>query len=556
MRTDFSFVSDLQYKVKHLSGLVKGYESGERYVKLHEEHQRELRAKDRLILKLKLALGKANSESITFRNNWFDVSQDVEQEHAKEVERLLRLLEAMEKRAIRAEVELDGLREKYREKNKELYQAQTELCEERGRNKKLMAQINRDHENSSVSSSVSNKRKKVQNSREKTGRRPGGQPGHEGHARKRRTPTKETFIPAPKEYLDSPDYALTGKTIKRQLVNLKIELVVEEFGTPEFKNLRTGQFVHAEFPAGVVNDVNYGGSVKAVPFLLTSYCNVSHDKARAFLSDLTGGRLRLSKGMLNGLNKEFSQKTEKEQRAVAADLLLSPVLNADFTGMKVNGKSAQVLVCATPELARYYAREKKGHEGIKETLVEDYQGVLVHDHDTTFYRYGGAHQECLSHILRYLKGSMENEASLSWNKQMHGLLREMIHCRNGLEDGSPMPVDVVEAFTKRYREVLRVAADEYEYEPPDKYYREGYNLFRRLEKYEESHLRFLHDPRVPTSNNLAERLLRILKRKMKQAMSFRSFASLSHFCEALGMIELLRKQEDANLFEHVIAAFE
>ena len=54
-------------------------------------------------------------------------------------------------------------------------------------------------------------------------------------------------------------------------------------------------------------------------------------------------------------------------------------------------------------------RAKKGHEGVKGTVAEDYQGILVHDHDITFYNYGTDHRECLAHVLRYLKDSMDNE---------------------------------------------------------------------------------------------------------------------------------------------------
>ena len=46
--------------------------------------------------------------------------------------------------------------------------------------------------------------------------------------------------------------------------------------------------------------------------------------------------------------------------------------------------------------ALYFAREKKGHEGVKGTVTEDYQGILVHDHDRIFYNYGTDHQECLA----------------------------------------------------------------------------------------------------------------------------------------------------------------
>ena len=39
------------------------------------------------------------------------------------------------------------------------------------------------------------------------------------------------------------------------------------------------------------------------------------------------------------------------------------------------------------------------------------------------------------HILRYLKDSMENEPDRTWNRQMHGLVREMIHAVNQSEEG-------------------------------------------------------------------------------------------------------------------------
>mgnify|MGYP000326175732 FL=1 len=39
----------------------------------------------------------------------------------------------------------------------------------------------------------------------------------------------------------------------------------------------------------------------------------------------------------------------------------------------------------------------------------------------------------------------------------------------------------------------------------------------------QNHLLFLHDSRIPATNNEAERLLRNYKRKQAQAVTFRSF---------------------------------
>ncbi|HBC31320.1 MAG TPA: transposase [Clostridiales bacterium] len=365
--------------------------------------------------------------------------------------------------------------------------------------------MNRDYENSSIPSSMKPNHKKISNSREKTNKKPGGQPGHKGHRRKKHIPTNQIHIPAPEKYASNPEYKLTGRTITKQVINLNISIIVDEYNTPEFRNVRTGQRVHADFPSGIINEVNYGGSVKAFAFLLNNRCCISIDKVREFIAELTEGELQISKGMINGLCKEFSKKTETEQKEAFSGLLLSPVLNTDFTNSRLNGKNVQVAVCATPDTTMYFAREQKGHKGVKGTPVEDYQGILVHDHDKTFYNYGSEHQECLVHALRYLKDSMDNEPNLNWNKQMRELIQEMIHYRNNLEtDTAPDPDKVAEYETK-YQDILEVAKEEYEYEPPSNYYKDGYNLYRRLHKYKESHLLFLHDMMVPTNNNLSER---------------------------------------------------
>lgn len=545
MRADFEYTSNLQYKVKSLQAQLAGFESGKKYMAMKEEHRLIVAGKDEEIRRLTYELSQANSALITMRENWFLVNEDIEREHKKALSAADKKINKLEERTLKAERIADEMREKLSAKNKELYETKSELEEERGKNQKLTAQINRDYENSSIPSSEKPNHKKIANNREKTDKKPGGQPGHKGHGRKRLVPANIQTIPAPEEFTLNPNYKPTGKTITKQIINLRVLLEVTEYQTPEFRNRLTGRRVHADFPDGVVNDVNYGGSVKALAFLLNNHCFVSIDKTRRFLAELTGGELNISKGMINGLSEEFSLKTLNEQRIAFSDILLSPTMNTDFTSARLNGKNVQVLVCADPRTALYFVRESKGHKGIEGTPICDYQGTLIHDHDRTFYNYGNAHQECLVHILRYLVGSMENEPNLRWNKQMHELIREMIHFRNSIPSDVDLDKNKVCAYEKKYREILVIAKDEYEYEPPSKYYKDGFNLYKRMEKFEDSHLLFLHNKGIPTNNNYAERLLRILKRKMKQVMTFRSFESLTHFCEGLGMLDSLHRKDQS-----------
>lgn len=85
---------------------------------------------------------------------------------------------------------------------------------------------------------------------------------------------------------------------------------------------------------------------------------------------------------------------------------------------------------------------------------------------------------------------------------------------------------------------------------PDLYANTRYNLYLRMDKLMKNHLMFLHDRRVPTSNNEAERQLRNYKRKQKQVVSFRSNQSHDYLCKSMSMLVVMR-QNESNLFDRV-----
>jgi hypothetical protein len=372
-------------------------------------------------------------------------------------------------------------------------------------------------------------------------------------------PTAIEFIPVPDEFLNKDIYVPTGRFIEKQKVEMVLLPVVTQYWTLEYRNKITGVRVSADFPDELRDDVTYGSTVKALALLLVNRCNVSLGKVSELISDLTGGAVKPSTGFLSNLAKEFSDKTWQEQDEAIRALLLSSVMNIDFTGAKVNGKRMNVLVCAAGGTTKYFARKHKGFSGVKDTPIEIYTNILVHDHDKTFYKYGAGHQECLDHVLRYLKGSMLNEKHLTWNQSMRELIREMIHFRKLLDTGDGRNPDEIDSarvneLEEKYDMLLEVAKTEYEYEPPSDYYKDGYNLYLKMAKYKREHLLFLHDYRVPWTNSLAERKLRLYKRKQHQVMSFRSFGGLEAFCNTLGVIETLR-DHGKNMFETVTEIF-
>lgn len=555
----YEWIMNLQYKVKNLTGRVSDFESGETYVKLKLECNKLVEALERKINKLNNQLADANATNATMSREWAKTLEDSEKDFLKVLSKKETELKRMEKRALKAERRVDEMHDKLIVQKRKTYAVETRLEEEKGKVLKLTAQLGKDSENSSLPSSMNRKPKPIVNNREKTDRNPGGQRGHRHHPRKLREPTAIEFVPVPDEFLNQDIYVPTGRLIEKQKIEMILMPVVTQYWTPEYRNKINGARVSAEFPDGLKDDVTYGSTVKALALLLVNRCNVSLGKVSELICDLTGGAVKPSAGFLSKLAKEFSDKSEQEQEEAIRALLLSPVMNVDFTGSKVNGKRMNVLVCAAGGTTKYFAKKHKGFSGVKDTPIEIYTKILVHDHDRTFYKYGTGHQECLDHVLRYLKGSMLNENNLTWNQSMRDLIREMIHFRKHLDtsDGrNPNEIDPerVNHLEAEYDRLLEVAKAEYEYELPSKYYMDGYNLYIKLSEYKREHFLFLHDYRVPWTNSLAERKLRLYKRKQHQVMSFRSFEGLESFCNTLGVLETLRDQEK-KIFESVTEIF-
>lgn len=550
-------IGTLQMQLKAAQHKIDGYESGKRYQMIEESHRKSRRHYQRII-EQKNARIRELEHTLEKVWKWVEeICEDQEKEHQKVVKELMRQLsEAIERHQAEARKydEEHAINAALRQKK---YALETELEDEREKNRKLIAQIRRDYENSSKPSSLSPNHKKITNNRQKTGKRPGGQPGHQGHRRAKQEATEVKYLEAAPEIVNDPDFKKTDKIISKQLVNIKLVLEVTEFRAHIYRNSKTGETYHAPFPKNVVDDVNYGGSVKAFLYLLNNDCDTSIDKSRKFLSELTNGKLNISKGMISRLGHEFARKTEEERKETFKDMLLTPVMHTDCTNARYNGKSAYVFICADPEgNALYFAWEHKGLEGVKGTVTEDYQGTLVHDHELTFFNFGSEHQECLAHVLRYLKDSMENESDRTWNREMHALVTEMIHYRNETALHAEPDLSQISEFETRYDEILKKATDEYEYVLPSKYYREGYNLYRRMEKFKKAHLRFLYDYTIPTTNNAAERYLRNYKRKQKQAISFRSFASIEDLCDGKSVLIKIRNNDGANVFQEVAQRFD
>lgn len=547
--------SCLALENRSLKAKIAAYESGEQIVKIKENHRKEIAEKDREIRSLKKQLSKMDTEMAKMEKNWMQVFDDLKKEMDKSIREMEKKCALSEKAKWDALRKRDEMEAKLKEERKLRYEAEIREQEAQEKLKELTCRLNKDYTNSSTPSSQSPNHKKIYNSRKKTNRGRGAQPGHGHHGRKKLEPTMPSVEVAPlEEHLNTGKFKATGKIIHKQLIRIVVQPQVIDFYTQEFRNIETGQRVHAPFPYGLTDDVTYDGTIKAMAYLLNNECCVSIEKTKAFIRDITGGKIDLSVGMINELGRQFSEKTQDERDQIFLNLVSSKTMHTDFTFGRMNGKQTTAIICTSGDNVLYQGREKKGAEGVKGSPVEVYQGILISDHEAIFLNYGTKHQECLAHIIRHLKASIENEPDLQWNKIMHKLIQEMIHYWNSLNCAEDVDDDKIREFEARYDEALRTAKKEYEDVPPPEWFQDGYNLFKRMLKDKEDYILFLKDTDVEPTNNSAERAARRFKRKAAEMMCFRSQEGVNYFCDGLSILESL-KSKGLNLFDSLAERF-
>lgn len=404
----------------------------------------------------------------------------------------------------------------------------------------------RNHTNSSVPSSQDpvGTVGKVCNSRTKSERKPGKQPGTKGAPRPSPAPGEAVTTACVDEVSeDSGEWKKTGKYRESFSLDLKVIPVWTRYVSYEYENTRTGEKKYADFPPHVVNEMCYSPHYKALILYLHEFCNVPVKKTVEFFRALAGDRLAPSAGLVCNLPAQMSELTEGYREQKIERMLSLDGLHVDHTPVKVSGERREVLVLRHRSEGTIYTVSKtKSIADLEKTFLCDYSHTLVHDHASAFYHFGTAHQECLAHVMRYLTAASEENTKLTWAKKMHDLMAEMISAVNASGKGR-VSDDEAEDFRKRYEKILNTADREYVKYPPTKYNHEGFNLARRLRKYEDEHLAFLTMPDVAATNNEAESCARKVKRVMKRKGTWREDKHIGYDCDTLAILEDARLRE-------------
>jgi transposase len=126
--------------------------------------------------------------------------------------------------------------------------------------------------------------------------------------------------------------------------------------------------------------------------------------------------------------------------------------------------------------------------------------------------------------------------------------------------GGPLPAPRREHFRRAYAALLAEAEASNPLAPPSgkrgRTKQSGpANLLRRRRQYNDDVLRFMTDPGVPFSNNLAEQAVRMPKVKQKISGGFRTETGVRAFGISRSYLATLHKQ-GANLFQALVLTFQ
>lgn len=392
------------------------------------------------------------------------------------------------------------------------------------------------------------RRRRRKSLRGKSGKKPGGQPGHPGHLLALVEEPDVVLVHAPAACARcGHDLAVVEPcaTQRRQVLDLPpLALQATEHRCEGKCCPGCGHLTRATFPAGVDEPVQYGPGVLGLGVYLQVYHLLPYARTAELLTDLFG-RSPSEGTLARSLERAHTGLGPVELRIHAA-LRESAVVHFDETGVRAGGQRRWVHSAGTGAATLYRTHEKRGRNALEAMgVLPGYEGVAVHDAYTSYLSYPVRHALCNAHLLRDLV-ALEEETKAPWAGAMQTLLREGNTAAQQARSQGAARVEA-EALRARYDALLEEGRSAHPYKPPSRpkvrgRQSAGYNLVRRLERHASAVLAFLDDTRVPFDNNLAERDLRMLKTQQKLTGGFRTVHGAEVFCRIRSYISTLRKQ--------------
>lgn len=373
--------------------------------------------------------------------------------------------------------------------------------------------------------------------RRKSGRKPGGQPGHPGstlalvddpNERMRHEPGPCTGCGA--SLAHAPQVGLE----RRQVFDLPpITVRVAEHQLIA-RRCACGTTTRGAAPEGVSAPVQYGPRITAIILYLYVGQFLSKKRTGQALAELFG--TPVSEGTVAAMTRRAAGGLDEFLSRVGDRIAETEVAGFDETGLRVAGSLHWVHCARTGKYTLITCHAKRGREGIDDAgVLGRFRGVAVHDAWAPYDTYLDAeHQLCCAHALRELAGvadTASSDADWCWATQAADALVAM---QKLVAEAIALGADAVEADAlstqvRLYRSAVQIGINQTAARTSETMRK--YNaLARRLRDRQDDYLRFTQDWRIPPDNNGSERDIRMIKLRQKVSGCLRSLTGARQFC--------------------------
>lgn len=325
-----------------------------------------------------------------------------------------------------------------------------------------------------------------------------------------------------------------------------------------------GHMHTTEFPTDVSARVQYGPRAQAAMVHLNQNHAVSVERTAALMKDLFD--LPVSQATVVKAGQTGANILRPTVQDIGQAVAQADVAHADESGLRVAKKLHWLHVLATDTLTWMGCHPKRGGEAFESlALLQHFKGVLVHDGWMPYKALQCLHALCNQHHLRELT-YIHEEQGQAWAGDMIALLTHANHIDNlNCADGTAPNYDSVkyQSQVRDLRDLFDAILAQAQAENPialatGKRGRpkqsKATNLIGRLRDYSDDVWRFMTQPNVPFTNNLAEQTVRMPKVKQKVSGCFRTPQGAKDYCVIRSYCATMHKQ-GANIFESLVAAF-
>src|SRR3954453_1913454 len=386
-------------------------------------------------------------------------------------------------------------------------------------------------------------------------RRRGGQPGHPKHERLLAPP--ELLTAPPHDYLPElcPDcgHGLrpAGDEVRvvQQVEITAMPVLIEEHRSHPGWCPHCCKVHYATLPAVVQSGGLAGPRLTTLIAYLKGACHASYGTIRKFLRDVV--QVTISRGQLAKIISKVSAALEGPYQELLHDLPAQALLNVDETGHKQSGERMWTWCFRAGLYTLFKIDPTRSADVLIEVLGKEFNGVLGCDYFSAYRRYqrefGVLLQFCLAHLIRDVKflTTLPDPRERAYGERLREALRQLFAVIHRREHLSP------KAFQDQLKaartEVLRCGTQEV---PETKHSR---NLGKRFEVHGESYFRFLTEPRVEPTNNLAEQAIRFVVLDRLVTQGTRSEAG-NRWCERIWTVIATCSQQGRSVFASLEAA--